>query len=149
MKKVIIMVGIPGSGKSTHAESYSTIFDMGRLGEVSTAIVSADNFFINPANGHYVFDRSRLHMAHLTCQNDFALHLHNGVNVVIVDNTNTVARDRKYYIELAKAQGYEVYLDVVECDPKVATARNTHGVPLEVVERMAKQIDTPFGFYQV
>lgn len=148
MKKVIILVGAPGCGKSTRTANYLYLhkaYDP----KSTSAVVSADHFFINLDTGQYIFDRSRLHMAHLTCQHEFVDALVDGVGLVIVDNTNTVARDRKFYVDVARSHGYEVWLDVIEADAQTCFARNVHGVPLDAIEKMMARIDVPYGFYKL
>ncbi len=135
-KLVYIMVGAPGSGKSTRTKMHTE-------GKVS-AVVSADHFF--ESSGTYVFDRSKLHLAHLHSQRKYVEALDNpDIEVVVVDNTNTTAKERKFYLDLAKSRGYSVFFDVLECDAKTCYARNVHGVPLDAIERMIARIDLPYG----
>jgi len=128
--KVIILRGVPGSGKSTESKKYSDAY-----------IVSADHYFIG-ADGIYRFDMGRIASAHGQCKAKFAAALKAKKPTVIVDNTNTTVKEFKYYVELAKAEGYEVEIIRIDCDPSVAAARNVHGVPKEAVLRMAERLST-------
>lgn len=139
INRVILMVGIPGSGKSTASSSY--------LQAESTVKVSADDFFM--VDGQYVFDRTKLHKAHTSCQRKFMEALEAGVRTVVVDNTNTTAKERSFYVEAAAEYGYEVFIHSIAGDPVVCAARNVHGVPLEACQRMADRIDMEPGFYKL
>ena len=127
------MRGLPGSGKSTKAES------------LAGTRVSADMFFME--DGEYKFDRTKLGQAHAWCQASAEGRLKAGVYPVIVDNTNLSQSELMVYAKIAKSAGaaFEVAyspapwaMDVDEC-----TKRNTHGVPRESIERMLSRFWRP------
>lgn len=139
MRKVIIMSGVSGSGKSTQAMKAFK----GEFGRATTiAVVSADTFFMK--GGVYNFDPSKLSLAHGECFKDFITHLRNDTDLVVVDNTNTTAVEVSPYILGAQAWGYEVEVLTVMCesedDLKAAAARNSHGVPLAGVMAQHKRL---------
>lgn len=141
MKKVVILVGASGSGKSTWAAKYAE-------GQgVEHTVVSADHYFVQ-SDGTYEFDGALLPQAHSACQKSFREALDRGCELVLVDNTGTRAWEREDYVAYAKKWGYEVWLKVFKVDPKVAAARNVHGVPLAAIEKMTSRIDVPEGFYE-
>lgn len=130
MRKVIIMSGISGSGKSSHIQK---LFD--EVGEGKTfAVVSADHFFTK--DGVYNFDPSKLSEAHGECFYDFITHMRHLCNLVVVDNTNTTEVEIAPYILGAQAFGYVAeILTLVRpagMDPndyyRACHARNSHGV---------------------
>jgi predicted kinase len=125
--KVFILVGVSGSGKSTVARE---------LGGVS---VSADHYFTD-ADGNYNFDPSKLSDAHAACLRQFLAHVQMRRAQVVVDNTNTTVAEIAPYAAIALAYGFELEILFVPCDPEVAHARNTHGVPLAGVQAQAKRI---------
>jgi predicted kinase len=143
VKKVVLMVGAPGSGKSTRVKA-----QISSIGDGDYSVVSADHYF-EDSDGVYTFDRSKLHHAHQTCQSRFVAGLVAGKELVIVDNTNTTAKERKFYIEMARQHGYKIEIDAVECDAETCYKRNVHGVPLEAIERMIARIDVPYGLSEV
>jgi predicted kinase len=143
MSKVILMVGAPGSGKSTRLKSH-----ISSIGEGDYSVVSADHYF-EDSDGVYHFDRSKLHLAHQTCQSRFVSGLIAGKKLVIVDNTNTTAKERKFYIDMAFQHNYTVSIDAVEADAETCYQRNVHGVPLEAIQRMIARIDVPYGWSEV
>lgn len=139
MRKVIIMSGVSGSGKSTHAMKAFK----GEFGPATTiSVLSADNFFMK--EGVYNFDPSKLSLAHGECFKDFITNLRNDTDLVVVDNTNTTAVEIAPYILGAQAYGYEVEIITVMCetedDINCAAARNSHGVPLTGVMAQHKRL---------
>lgn len=126
MKKVYVMRGIPGSGKSTIARNLA-----GSTGKIH----STDDYFMK--NGEYVFEPKDLRRNHQLNFEAFKADLALGVSPVIVDNTNTQRWEFQNYVEAAEAAGYEVeVVNIPHIDPKLAAQRNTHGVPEEAIRRM-------------
>lgn len=123
--KVIIMRGIPGSGKSQHIRR--TILPEFRGN--SFAIVSADHYFEH--KGKYWFDASKLQAAHADCFDKYLEHLRNCTELIVVDNTNLRAWEISPYIlgaNAASIYSYEVEIHEIRCEPQFAASRNIHGV---------------------
>lgn len=139
---VVILVGVPGSGKSTVTEaiikhSYST----------SYMICSADNYFMK--DGVYQWEPAKIGAAHSQCKREFEEAIIHDTELIIVDNTNIKHRDRKAYIQLGLENGYRVFLAVLTVpNPEVCAGRNVHGVPLDVITRMASSLDVEPGWYE-
>jgi len=128
----LIMVGVQGGGKTTIAEK--------RIKEIvpfTLVSASADNYFMHC--GKYYFDFTKLGAAHNQCMKHFAGGIVGGASLVICDNTNCSVEEIAPYIALARAYDYDVEIIRVDCDPEVAAARNTHGVPREAVLAKYKQ----------
>jgi hypothetical protein len=100
-------------------------------------IFSADDAMM--VDGVYRFRPENLGLAHRQCLRGFAGALQN--SILFVDNTNSTVMEAAPYIALALAHEHEVVIHVFRVDPAVAHARNTHGVPLHAVQRMAESID--------
>ena len=88
-----------------------------------------------------VFDTKKLGAAHAHCRQQFTDGLSGGCGLVIVDNTNTTLEEYAYYRRTAIKAGYN--LVVVEVVGRSSAdeieqlhARNSHGVPLEVMRAM-------------
>ena len=129
MLKMDVLRGLPGSGKSFRASE---------IHEATGAVVcSADNFMVD-AEGNYKFNPLSLASAHESCQELARKSLWNGRSVVI-DNTNTMKWEFDTYLEIAKEYDAEVEIidlfDAGLLDEELA-ARNHHGVPVEVIEKM-------------
>lgn len=123
MPSLILIRGLPGSGKSTIAR---------RLCRVpNTAHFEADMFFME--NGEYKFDASMLPNAHRWCQNETRSALQAGMDVV-VSNTFTTLREMEPYFAMAREFGLTPNVVLAEGD-----FGNVHGVPAEALERMKRR----------
>lgn len=123
MQELIIIRGIPGSGKTTMAKSYQGYSE-------SYSHYEADMFFMQ--NGIYNFDRAKIKNAHNWCQESVKSDLNAGKSV-IVSNTFVARWEVQPYVDMALA---------LNVPYKIITAtgnyQNVHGVPPEVIERMKK-----------
>lgn len=142
--QVEIMRGVSGSGKSTRAkELLKEFFETNPDGQA--LICSADDFFMNHATGNYEFNSKLLSQAHAWCRGKFTACLELGLDLVILDNTNTQYWEFQPYVELAKEFGYKVNLNRVgkldDSSLKTYANRNKHGVPLEVIQKQAKRFE--------
>lgn len=126
---VVIMQGLPGSGKSTHAQKCGGL------------VVSADDYFVELGGGVYKFDPSRLSDAHGQCFRRFIEAVTSKTPHVVVDNTNTTPMEISPYYLAAQAFGYDAEIVRVECPVYVAAARNTHGVSEATVIAMDKRMN--------
>lgn len=136
MKKLMMLIGIPGAGKSTLANKIKS-----EDPEFADAnIWEADMFFMK--NGEYKFNHNILGAAHFWCQKSVENDMKAGKNV-IVSNTNLTPKERRPYIKLAKNYGYEV--EVRECN---GGFKNIHGVPEDSLERMRKKFK-PFEKWEL
>jgi predicted kinase len=137
-KKVILLRGISGSGKSTYIDRYLP----------NAYVCSADHFF-RREDGSYRFNATQLHMAHRICQEKFTKALEVTEPLVVVDNTNTRYKEYRYYLQEARKFGYRVEFVRLEIPVEVAAARNVHRVPREAVLRMARRMDeVPEGYLE-
>jgi predicted kinase len=138
MKDVIVLRGVPGSGKSRQAALLAA--ESEALGR-ATQTFSADRFFVG-GDGVYRFDREKIGAAHGQCLRFFARDVVNsiGSRTRIVDNTNTTVGEMQTYVRLAQAFGLSFELITVSCDPELAAARNVHGVPAAKVREMHKRL---------
>jgi len=131
--KVYILRGVPGCGKTTYAKLVQGWNPRG------TAIVSADNYFTR--DGVYRFDPNQLRMAHDECLRAYTEYVTRGeIESLIVDNTNLSVAEIAPYYALALAYGHRdvaVYNVDRRATADECYARNTHGVSLGTVRRMA------------
>jgi predicted kinase len=125
-KQVIVMRGLPGSGKSYHAKTYYE----------GAVVLSADHFFIN-AEGEYVYEPAKIGAAHAFCFREYIKVLQaNTADTIIVDNTNCTAVEISPYMLAAAAFKRDAKVVTVHCPVELCASRNTHGVPLAVIEKM-------------
>ena len=128
MSKTLVLVrGLPGSGKSLFATS------------TAQTVVSADDFFV--WDGKYTFEPAKLPEAHAWCQRTVreSLITQPHRKVVAVANTFSQRWELEPYLKMAEEIGCTVHV-VDLYDGGLGThelmARNTHGVPLEGIQRM-------------
>lgn len=141
---VIILRGCSGTGKSTwtrnEAQSYGRV-----------QVYSADHFF-EDGKGNYNFDASKLGLAHGLCLKNFANTLmledileDDSKTTMVIDNTNTTAVEVAPYAQLALAYKRPLKIVTLLCDPEIAHARNTHGVPLKTVQDQYRRLKQSAG----
>ena len=120
---------VSGSGKSLLTNMLCK-----NIGYVSC---SADDFFINE-NGEYVFDATKIHLAHLDCQKKCVEALKEPtVEVVIIDNTNVDDRAIKVYQDLAVKYDATFISLVVE---NRHGGENVHSVPSFILDKQEAKI---------
>ena len=116
--------GIPGSGKSSFAE---TLLQAG----VVQYHFEADQYFIDET-GMYNFNPANLHLAHKSCYTRTKHFL--GCNFsVAVSNTSTTEKEVQTYKELAEELGCNFVSVVVEHRHE---GTNLHNVPAEKIQQM-------------
>lgn len=137
----MIMIGCPGSGKSTYAQRVMT--RLNSMFGLRVAKCSADDYFINK-EGKYIFDRNKIGNAHGYCKDVARKQMRSGCDFVVIDNTNTTHKERLPYIEMAKEWDYRIVQRVIgntdEESIKLYAQRNVHQVPEEAIRRMAERI---------
>jgi predicted kinase len=118
VNRLVLIRGLPGSGKSTIAKKM--------VAEQGFTHLEADMFFIDKASGEYNFDPKRLPEAHRWCQSEAFRLLQEGKNVV-VSNTFTQRWEFRPYQDMWP-----------NVEVKVATGsyQNAHGVTADKVAKM-------------
>ena len=117
--ELVLIRGIPGSGKSTMANV---------LVMIGYKNFEADMFF--EVDGHYQYDASRIRDAHEWCQQMTQRALERGESVV-VSNTFTRIREMAPYLQMKVGR-----IKVIEARGKW---ENVHGVPADAMASMASR----------
>lgn len=118
-KDLIIVRGIPGSGKTTFAKL------------ITNAICCTDDYFMH--NGNYIWDSNKLNIAHNWCQRKCKRFMKANIERIVVANTSTTERELKPYYDLAKKYNYRIFSIIVE---NRMSTKSIHSVPNETIEKM-------------
>jgi len=123
MMSLILVRGLPGSGKTAFAEL---------IGEP----ISADDFFMRGSK--YVFDPDLLPQAHADCQARCRARLWEKGHAVVA-NTFSQRWELQPYLSMGMELGTRVHVvDLFDggCSDELLFERNSHGVPLAAIRAM-------------
>lgn len=138
--QLIIIRGLPGSGKSTLAKEL-------RAKNPTLLSFVTDDFFMRPKEEHgeeliYDFDLSRIREAHGWNEQRFKEAILRGHSPLVVENTQCMFWECKFYVQLAVECGYKVtFMEPstpwwLQRDVEELERRNQHGVSRETIEHM-------------
>jgi len=132
---LILLRGIPGSGKSTIAKQLMNTHDQNMYH------FEADQFFVGWDNV-YRYDPNRIAEAHQWCQ-DATKRILMQKSSVVVSNTFTTEKELRPYFNIARDINPEGVAVVVltACGP----FKNVHGVPEDVLTKMRVRFDHAAG----
>jgi predicted kinase len=125
MKNLILVRGLPGSGKSTFCELFYT-----------PEVYSADDYFM--VNGSYRFNPRELSNAHKACRDKVEKALSEGKELVLVNNTFTQEWEMDDYFKLAKKYIYRVSTVIIE---NRHGSSSIHNVPFESIKKMENRFE--------
>lgn len=123
--KLILIRGLPGSGKSTYAK------------KIGCFHVEADMYHCK--NGEYVFDGTRTRLAHNWCQKAAMFSMEQGMDVA-VSNTFTQKWEIQPYLDMAAKTGHKVF--IVRMIKEYGTI---HIVPSEIIQKMRERFENIDG----
>jgi len=127
MEKILVICrGIPGSGKSTFAKTLGGIH------------IEADMYFIDPTNGEYKFDGTKIKNAHAWCLYKVKTDMAVAREKIVVSNTFTQEWEMESYFELAKQYGYKVFSIIIE---NRHGNKNEHNVLEDKIEQMKNRFN--------
>jgi predicted kinase len=126
MNTLVLLRGLPGSGKSTAAKLFN-----------KAPHFEADMYFMD-ADGNYQFDFAKIKDAHNWCRHSTMDAMKKGYPIVVVSNTFTQEWEMEAYYLLAEELGYMVVSMIVE---NRHDGKNVHGVPEDKLEIMKNRFE--------
>ncbi len=124
MPKLLLVRGIPGTGKSTFAKHY--------VDEFSYTHLEADMYFVGP-DKVYRFDYNKLSAAHAWCRSECIQAMQRGENIV-VSNTFCTLREMLPYLRYAHEFGYTVEVKTLKHE-----YGSIHDVPADRMQRFRER----------
>ena len=128
---MVLMVGIPGSGKSTFAKKIQA---SNRFLN-SVVIRETDEYFVDATTKKYNFDASKLAEYHALCQKMTEFDLGDGHDVIVA-NTNLSKWERKHYFDIARRCGCSVMVIIMQ-----KQYGNIHAIPEDRIKLMQEKFE--------
>ena len=136
---VVILRGIPGSGKSHLVHSCKEMLS----DPSSVAVCSADDYFTE--GDRYTFATHLLPKAHAHCLGTFVHALTQGKRLVVVDNTNSKLWEYRVYTYICEVLGLRCHVLEIPCSYPAITymfcSRNVHNIDSTTVSRLVQRWD--------
>jgi len=128
MPSLILLRGLPGSGKTTLARQLS---ENGKY-----SVCAIDDFFTDALTGKYWFEFEKNHLAYKQCEARVKEQMQLGAEKIFVDNTFTLEWEMKSYFKLAAEFKYRMHVVTVE---NRHGGKNVHGISHAQLEKMAEK----------
>ena len=122
MKELILVRGLPGSGKTSWSED-----------NYPADYYETDMYWLRP-DGEYDFNVTLLRQAHEWCRNICELCMKDEFISVVVSNTFSQLWEMQPYLDMAEEYGYEV-----EVRKMMGDYGSIHDVPQKTIDKMKER----------
>lgn len=136
-KNIYVIIGIPGSGKSTWVEEHNSSPEL-------SSVINMDSIRVEVAGDPT--DQTKNALVASLARQRFLSAISIGVPTIYWDNTTTQRKYRKELIQMGHKGGYEVNAVYFKIPFETCLKRNANRsrvVPVDVLVRMANQIQPP------
>lgn len=150
MRSMIILFGISGSGKSFLANN---LCKKASIDGYTSVILSTDSVWQSESFGKYLelssqrsyFNFKALGSAHIVNQAKCEIACQNGINLIVIDNTNLHLKDQINYMKIGISHKYEIDCQTPDNpwigDIEEHLKKNVHDVPRNVLEHQLKNFN--------
>lgn len=153
-KKIIILRGIPGSGKSSLCKEIKDKFSSTKIVSVHSTDSKHYRWVKNgdKAEWKYIFQKRNLLEYHKQTLTDTIGSMLINDNIIVLDNTSTTFSEIKPYCIAAILRGYSI--EILEpntewkYDINMCFEKNTHNVPLDTIKRMLNRFESTDSCYK-
>eukprot|EP00794_Sanderia_malayensis_P008777 gene8777-9715_t len=142
-RDVLIMRGLPGSGKSYLIKNSIEARQADAENEAdprkNVVVCGADEYFADSQSG-YSFNASDVMSAHSHCHRKFVSAIVTNARLIVIDNTNSQTWEYQIYKRIAKLCGYRIRLLEIACKDEETLQgyikRGRHNVSKHAMTRM-------------
>ncbi|MES2132383.1 MAG: AAA family ATPase [Bacteroidota bacterium] len=127
-RAIILLRGLPGSGKTTLAK---LLTEGGKY-----PCYSVDDYFTNSETGEYCFEYQNNHLAYKQCEENTRTAMLKGSSKIMVHNTFTIDWELETYFKMAAEYNYNLFVVTVE---NYHHSKNAHAISDEQIAKMAEK----------
>lgn len=149
-KRVHILRGLPGAGKSTAAAKIvegipHQYWRIHNADAKHYKWVKCGDGANSVSRYLYVFDGKATPARHNETFDEYCKSVDAEIPLIVVDNTNTTVAEYKRYFDYAQDHGYAISIETIgdtsEAFIRECIGRNIHGVPAMAIRAMAKRFE--------